>query len=33
MNDDPKNFFIFSLVAIPSSIIFILFFLEAIKAT
>jgi len=31
MNDD-LNFFIYMLVAIPSSIIFILFFLEAIRS-
>jgi len=30
MNDDP-NFFIYALVAIPSSIIFILFFVEAVS--
>ena len=30
MKDDP-NFFIYMLVAIPSSIIFILFFVEAIN--
>jgi hypothetical protein len=30
MNDDP-NFFIYMLVAIPSSIIFILFFVEAVS--